>query len=888
FKSQNEAAKQLAQCYIELKNFAKAGEVYKDVYQEKSLLAVAEDLFCKGYYQEGARLFSYLHSNISDNAIQDKYARLVARAYFKAGIEERSQEWYRKCLNEDELVSNEATITFNQQCETCEQLLKDDSVYLKMLDETGELDIDQFYFAQVRLNLSGKLLEASELINNTKIIYNACKNFTDPCILFNKTYFISQLKTYGINEQLTSEYSPVYFNNDSLIFASDRNPLGNKNASVNGEDRRTFDLYIQRMNEQDAMGYRPEEQYLHSDSLATTAKFFTFNRGVYYNEGPMAFFPGNNNKFIFTGNYYFNNDALKNSQAFRGDRINTLKLFIANKNPEDSAWQVKPLLFDGENATLFNSELYNVAHPTFNADGTQLYFSSDVPVPGSSEVPGAYGNSDIFVSTFDPNSGMLGTPVNLGAQVNSEGNEIFPFLHTNPEGTETLYFSSNFHNEEGVGQLDIYYSAYCNEKFTSRKNMGTQINSEKDDFGLILNEYGNAGYFSSNRTGNDDIYKFRELKILLTVLDKETLEPVLDVALDFIPEGGETLKDRIAAGGTSIFRKFTLDVAHTVKAIPDNSAYFGNETSFTTNLSAFDAYGILRDTILLEKKPEAKMIVLANVKSEQQIFIAFSKNISSFNSSDSITGVTDYSIIYEMGFDSEKGGNYLQNTLTGDIITLSPQNQQIIRISNLEEQQKQQVLKSFLIENSILVPDSVMLQDNKLTNPIVIRNIRYGFDSSNTTDNDAEQIDPKLQVRRLSDVLKEYQHLNAKVSSHTDECPLPPYAYDNEDLSKRRNEAAIKLIRDNYPTLDLERIINCNYAGQYPVDQSEENYSKNRRGQSCANQYNRRTEFKLLYTTREKYTNDCDCNDVSMIWHVGNEKASSNKHNFSDTTQGGR
>ena len=150
------------------------------------------------------------------------------------------------------------------------------------------------------------------------------------------------------------------------------------------------------MDEQDVLGFHPEEHFMHPDTVSTTKKLFEFKRELYYNEGPLAFLPNTKDQFFFTGNYFTNSDSLKNKKIYERNRINTLKLFYATKNIIDSVavWKVTPVSFSGPYADLFNSENFNVAHPAFNADGTKLYFSANVPMPGY------FGSSDIFVSTF--------------------------------------------------------------------------------------------------------------------------------------------------------------------------------------------------------------------------------------------------------------------------------------------------------------------------------------------------------------------------------------------------------------------------------------------------------------------------------------------------------
>ncbi len=882
----SEIALQLAQCYVELKNYPKAGKTYAQAYGDIALSHKAEELYCKGYYSEAARLLSYLRSG-AEGEDRDLHTRLIARAYFKAGSNENALYWYKQYFNANDSLSKNTTIYIDQNCESCGQLLKNERYFFSMLKEKGQLDIDRFYYAQVKLNLSGKLIEASRLINNTTIVYQGCEE-EEPCLSFEKTYHLSKLTSLGINTSTSSEYSPMYFENDTLIFASDRNPQKNKREEVNGEDRSTFDLYQQRMNKNDVFGFHPGVSVEHADSVSLPSRFFSFNRDVYYNEGPIAFYPGTKEKFIFTGNYFTNSDALKGSKAFDADRINTLKLFTAEWSSSDSTWKVTPILFEGTHDNLFNSELYSVAHPSFNEDGTTLYFSSNVPMPGSDDKRGSYGNSDIFRSTFDPNTGKLGTPENLGSTINSEGNELFPYLYTTDDTQETrLYFSSNFHEEEAQGQLDIYYAGLCDGIFRARENMGAPINSPKDDFGIVLNKQGTAGYLSSDREGSDDIYKFRELKILITVFDKAINETVSEASIDFIPEVGQFDPERMPEGGTKIYRKFDLNSNYKVAVEPDSEIYFmPDHKEITTSINIFDEYGIYRDTIYLYRKPKVKMIMMANVKSWQQVFVAFDKNTGTLGTEDSIKGTSDFSLLYEFGYDKTKGQNFLQNTEDGTFTYLSAP--KLFTLNNLEVAEKQAELKQFFVGNKILVPDSVQSNNVAMTNPIVIRNIRYGFDSEKFSEEDAENIDPNIQFRRMAGVLKDYLHLNAKISSHTDECPLAPYEYNNMELSGKRNNSAVEGLLKYYTGMDTTRLVKCNYDGSYPVDKSLKNYSKNSRGQNCANQYNRRTEFKLLYENRNKYMQDCDCKDESMIRvRIPKEENTSTRTNDS-ATQGGR
>jgi tetratricopeptide (TPR) repeat protein len=152
----------------------------------------------------------------------------------------------------------------------------------------------------------------------------------------------------------------------------------------------------------------------------------------------------------------------------------------------------------------FNSEDYSVSHPWFNEDDSCLYFASDKP--------GGLGGTDIYKVRLS--GGRWEEPVNLGSQVNTEGNEMFPFTRYG-----VLYFASDGH--VGLGGLDIYTSDLNGRNLVH--NIGYPVNSGADDFGIFIYK-DDLGYFCSNREGGkgkDDIYEFRTIVQKITVVVEE-------------------------------------------------------------------------------------------------------------------------------------------------------------------------------------------------------------------------------------------------------------------------------------------------------------------------------------------------------------------------------
>lgn len=172
---------------------------------------------------------------------------------------------------------------------------------------------------------------------------------------------------------------------------------------------------------------------------------------------------------------------------------------IVTSSRSDAAWgKVQKL-------EITQDTLSTYAHPAISPDGEWLYFVSDMP--------GGMGGYDIWRMRITPSG--LGGVENLGAPINTPGDEMFPTFRPNGD----LYFSSNGHI--GMGGLDIYI-ARIDEKTHQYKieHPGYPLNSEADDFGMTFEGPHNHGFFSSNRKdgrGYDHIYSFENPEIVTTM-----------------------------------------------------------------------------------------------------------------------------------------------------------------------------------------------------------------------------------------------------------------------------------------------------------------------------------------------------------------------------------
>lgn len=441
---------------------------------------------------------------------------------------------------------------------------------VKWYDALFELNAEQepeYYYRYAQtLKASGDYTKADKTLEafNKKIstdkrgvLFENNKNYLEQIKANSGRYEIANA---GINSTQT-DYGSAYYNN-KIVFASARDTGGIAKKTFKWTNKSFTNLYSAELKADGTLG-KPErfEKKINSKFNESTPAFTKDGKTMY-----------------FTRNNYLDGKRGKDNQ-----KITLLKLYKADFS--NGKWiNITELPF--------NSDQYSTAHPALSTDEKKLYFASDMP--------GTLGQSDLYSVSIN-SDGSFGKPENLGAAINTEGRETFPFISADNE----LYFASD--GRPGLGGLDVFVTTISNDgTFEEVQNIGAPINSNQDDFAFIINNENRNGFFSSNREGgigNDDIYKFTETRKLLCeqkltgiVVDQET-NKVLDNAKVTLLDEQFKILDEVVTGidGSYIF-KVKCNTTYHVRAAKQD--YETKEISVTTK----DQTGETSITIALEKR----------------------------------------------------------------------------------------------------------------------------------------------------------------------------------------------------------------------------------------------------------------------------------------------
>lgn len=498
-----------------------------------------------------------------------------------------------------------------------------------------------------------------------------------------------------------------------------------------------------------------------------------------FNDGPVCFSADGNEMFI-TRNYEENGKIIRDQ-----NRIVRLKIQMA-KMVNGKFSEFKDFKY--------NDKTYSCAHPCLSPDGNKLYFSSDMP--------GGKGGMDLWVC--NKVNGEWDKPVNLGSDINTAANEVFPYIDY--EGN--LYFSSSGH--VGLGGLDIFTAKNSNGVFTSVTNIGAPLNTTYDDFAYVYDKKNRCGYLSSNRDSkneNDDLYVFRKNCVPLDglVYDKETNLPIANAKVK-ISEGGNSFMDVT----TDDKGKFTACLA------------IGQDYTFIASKEGYqNGNGEIKD---VNDEPQSIKIPLLQtpvfaleghvyLEEDKSALVNHPVKLINLRTNEEKETLTDGAGNYH--FDLEPETNYKVMSFRENCA------------DNFADRSTIGLKKS-----TILKADFGFFCQGDI---IKIDNIYYDLAKWNIRPDAAKELD-KLVV-----IMQKYPKMEIELGSHTD-CRAS-YKY-NMDLSEKRAKSAVEYLvkkgveasRMVYKGYGESKLINhCECEGTRVVPCTEEEH-----------QQNRRTEFKVL------------------------------------------
>lgn len=592
------------------------------------------------------------------------------------------------------------------------------------------------------------------------------------------------------------DFSPVFFE-DGIIFSSSRDSIKSIQWNHTWTGEAFFDLFYVEEKKEDSKADNLEGEEIDEEvNISSDGGNWTKPKSVKgrvntkYHEGPIIFSP-DFSKVYFTRNN-FDNTRVVGKVGKSSDKVVKLKLYTAD--------------IQGNNWTNiqefeYNDNEYSVGHAAISPDGEFLYFVSDMP--------GGYGGTDLYVSRAEGSS--WSTPLNMGPDVNTEGDEMFPYIHNDG----TLYFASDGHG--GLGGLDIFRTSGKNTNWGEVKNMGAPLNSSEDDFGLIMNATRTQGYLTSDReggTGSDDIYRFYDEGITLEgiVVDADTDEPICDaeVAMAYMDE---VIGEHIG----KCDGKFEFSVLPDRDYSLEGCAEIYGCNTVTTTTKGIKPGGKVFVKIPLKKPDPISLEVLVVDKVtkapiEDAKVVAYNDCDKTYG--DKQTDKVGMAIYKEVPKDC-------QFNVSANAVSYLPGDGDILVTGNPNP-------AKLTIELEKIV---VATPDDPRGPSIVLRHIYYDFDQS--------YIRPEAEID-LNKVL-DFMNINpgtiVEIGSHTD--ARATFGY-NEALSERRAKAAVNwLVQRGIPR---ERLVAVGYGELQTLNGCMDNVP-------CTedeHQRNRRTEFRVI------------------------------------------
>ncbi len=634
---------------------------------------------------------------------------------------------------------------------------------------------EDYYQYHYLLKMNGKYDEASKWLSKFRELepndlrikkYNCSTDEIQTLLKDEGRYSISNLQMNTAHQ----DFGVAYYNN-SVLYTSSKEGTRSIKRIYNWNNQPFLDIYV---------ADTVNQEFTNVVSLGGK-----MNKKLH--EGPASYSQGGK-IMAFTRNNY-------NGKSKDG----VVKLNIFFRVLENNAWKESSAFY-------LNNDEYSVGHPCLSHDGNTMYFSSDMP--------GGFGGVDIY-KVEKNDDGKWGAPINLGANINTYHDEMFPFYE---ETSAKLFFSSN--GREGLGGHDIYMSHLnSKEEFDKVYNLGTPINSSRDDFGLIINDELKEGYFCSNREGgkgDDDIYAFQVLKPLS--FKKEIKGVVTDGDGMLLAESEVLLLDadnkeleRLILDSTAAF-SFLVEDNQKFKVVASKINYDDDDKSVNT----LGNESVITANLILPEKAQLSLSVQVIDKETGEALSAAS-------------------VVLLNNFIDEEDS--LQTKLKG-VVTVTLENSVNDRISYLVNVEKEGYLARSITYNKLIEEEGEMqliVEMDKikvgadLTDIIEINPIYFDLGKYNI------RKDAALELDKIVQVMNDNPQMVIELGAHTD---CRGSAASNERLSNKRAVSSANYIKKRIT--NPERISgkgygesqlknNCACEGDIKSDCSKAEHQENRR-----------------------------------------------------------
>ncbi|MBI1227110.1 MAG: OmpA family protein [Bacteroidetes bacterium] len=432
----------------------------------------------------------------------------------------------------------------------------------------------------------------------------------------------------------------------------------------------------------------------------------------------------------------------------------------------------------------FNDDNYSSCHPALSADGSLLFFSSNRP--------GGYGGMDIYVSKKDGEN--WGQPINLGPNVNSMGDEIFPFV----TATNYLYFSSD--GRPGMGGLDIFSVLMTGMEASQPLRLPEPINSSSDDFAFTSDKNEFKGYLTSNRPGGkgqDDIYRWdfngvRPQIASICVVDKATGARISDADLKIRQADGATwgaVDNNYQSAQNYVVlytERFTMkEPTPNVSCEVKVPVVRGENYYVEVSKPGYQSVRLLVTSTEMLAGPE--YLVPIDAPKSTNFTGVVRNRMTDAALPGSTVKVLNKCTNQVQEFNTDANGKFnFQLDCRCDYEVLA-QKSGFAKHENLWKMGEINCSDGETTQNLYLAPEPAPLETPELEVGTVIKleNIHYDYDKFNIRPDAAVDLDHVVEL------MKKYPSLEIELGSHTDARGSDSY---NERLSQERADAAVKYI----------------------------------------------------------------------------------------------